>query len=1102
MENFRRRASSCFLFTKIIKIAGLVRENTLQTYVLWSFGAQRTLQVAERETGCSATQVVITTSDDAVESRWIVATERLEEGAIPREILSSLGNHRLRIPAVLGLAFLIEDKLREPRSFGFFSTLPLGIETALPCHVMGSFLLSSDRRSIRLDENGTESRFNIWLLSSALPRLYLFLLQTSLEYGDNKRWWPSRLRGKEDGILVDSFYSEHLRLSHRHVFYNKFRPENTLTSQQVVLSRGEPENIQKLLSKLETETVIRPSQAIYQLMTSKSELQLVNPAFVRSVIMGAPPFIFSEWDFKIIEDCIVYLLGKECNMSDLLGLTIIPLEDGTFGTFHDRSDDPNAECYYIWTPKTSSRKHNFSPKQFVHPNLRAKVRETLLKTQLNVVPLDASVMTHLIGEMFSSQPHFALDLYRVEASPQLSKWISDFWVSWPEYDRLGLSSSDVLSYPLVPTVRSSWYTSLSSCQNALSLIVEGDDQYFEDIRYFLDKLDLNVIRLSSEEVIPSALYGILKTADYPEFDIQSVLQALHARHNSNSFVELLHDCDREKQASFASWARNDVKQPIPTQLQPVAQQLPLWFSASKNLVEPDLRPASDIYMLPEGLQFDPTAQFMSVFVAGYSSLRYFNGPTLTYGQIQERLELPRELSTSELPSYRRFLELWLPLLLGERTEAPMAVHIPNCNRLICLSDTLYARDPLFEVAFGTHSPLLIHQDYMPLKTFLYRHGLKTERQLDIDMFLQCANAFEESQTDDNATTDRIARAEALYRAYEFSLPMSVTTPEESQRWSELDDLNFIPRNVSRRRLLRSQNESVLGMEIPPNVSALSMIVSPVDLVRADFEAVAWSQRAMFARQPDPRVLMAYPSLGLPSCMEVVSQLSLSLFCHFNLRCIKTAHLQYLSKLIELSRSQREIVIHDLEASYRFLDEHHAEVSANSLLQTESVFLNVNDPNVDEWKWDKADELVFETHDIDDSIRHVRNFLSPFRRLLQVAGVLQIYYPEYPAQAQPPNTSNSRLLSICSGFQRLRENNVLTDVVFLTSGDDKDQNFQSIMAHRNFLAVSSEYFWNLFAQGYQEAGQASEDNPVTVQSDRSRDSIQLVLGKRAIYYLIL
>lgn len=198
----------------------------------------------------------------------------------------------------------------------------------------------------------------------------------------------------------------------------------------------------------------------------------------------------------------------------------------------------------------------------------------------------------------------------------------------------------------------------------------------------------------------------------------------------------------------------------------------------------------------------------------------------------------------------------------------------------------------------------------------------------------------------------------------------------------------------------------------------------------------------------------------------------------------------------MSKSQQAIIAHDVAKTYAFLNTNSAAaVEAIATLDDSrsTIFLNVDDPETDDWRWDKVDDLVFETQDVDDNIRHVRKFLLPFSGLLTAAGVLPIHHPQYPSS--PVDAASPGLASLHLSFNNLRQKHILTDILFIT--DDHVEGAEPI-AHRAFLAACSEYFADAFSENYQEAREASSENPVRLLVDNyTTQAVETVLGKACL-----
>jgi sacsin len=855
IEPFHESASNCLLFTRINAINAAVRNPKGDHIQLWSFEAYRTQSTIEEASGFSVTDVIIT---DAAGSDfvWIVATSG-SDVAFPDELQAPhVAQHRLKLPPVAGLAISLKDHVPQSRSYKFFSTLPLGIATSLPLHVMASFVLSSDRRQIRLDEyDSPETQYNKWLLSTVIPPLYLFLLEHSLQREgalDNKQWWPCH-RTNDDifsRAIVNAFYSDttNLKDCSRRVFRSLNHPSLSLSPQEAILSGDEPLGIAEALTFLRPRQVVKLARGAHRLAVEISKIPTVNPAFLKNEIAQYPEALTSELPFKNLEDIIAFLSDpKPEEAAHLVGLPILPLQDGSFGTFQEKS---NPEYYFVWTPLSPEVPHNFPECNFVQPKLKVR---NLLKTGLNILTLDPTAIVGLIANKLPASSPF-------QPGPALSTWIYNFWASWPEYVHLGLDHSQISVFPLVPTIGHTTFVSLSQCKESKAVLVGGSSQQDESIRNCLDRMGLEVIRLD-EEPTPHHLQFILRTLGYPPLTFENLLLALVPF--QPTVTDKFQNLGAELHSEFASWARERIQR-VPEHLVPIAQALPIWHSACHGSAI-ELLPASEVIMLPQGIQMDLTAPFMSEYVANHGPLQYLNGPKLTFAELAENLELPSTFTHPEMLLYGRLLHSWIPRLPSGYSHP---IQVPNLNLELKASNELYSRDALFLSAFGSDSELFIPLELQELEAALQKHGLRNEGQLDIAMFRMCAEAVNNRQAD-----DRDAGALVVFDAYCVSLPMQVG-PNEEESWRQLDDLCFIPRKMDTERRLEGEAQDEHGLEIPLNIRELPLVVSPINLVRQEFESVAWTQRARFDTQPHQRVLLSHRALGRPRFSEVVGCLFL------------------------------------------------------------------------------------------------------------------------------------------------------------------------------------------------------------------------------------
>ena len=869
LEHFEEVASNFLLFTKLDELRCVVRIADGTEKVSWSTRAERIHELVEEESGFSTSKVNIShfSASGTRTTSWKIASATVSEVQIPATLLSALAKqYRLRLPPVIGLAASLDDTPpgdTPPRteSFQFFSTLPLAIKTTLPVHVMASFVLSPDRRQIRLDEfNNPETEYNRWLLSSIIPPLYLFLLET-FSYGDNKRWWPGRDPHREGPIariLVDNFFSVHLKTTQRYVFHSMFNPSSRLSPQDCVLFAGNS-CVKKVLSVLQSHRLVKLPTYITRRAANDSGIAIVDPVFLRNEILRDPSVITSVpgpalTELGELEELIGYLSGKgvvekaigedsaQAIVANLTDLPLLPLADGTFGTFQSK------ECptfYFVWTSRITSTHPIFPLDRLVHPDFKAKY---VLKLDLNVSSLNSDVVKAFIEARLPQSPMIQ------DADPETMEWIQDFWEEYPFFDKAPLQPDDISNFPLVPTLRPCCFVSLEECSNGSACIVRGNSQ--EQLWDCLGRLGLTVVQ-ADNPLNPENLTRIFKNRpdDFPEFNFERILAVMK---ESPTVSERFSNLDADSQRFFASWARPKIC-PFVEDLSLVAQELPIWEAARPGS-ELELRSAGDVLMLPQGLSTEVAARFLDRFVAEWGNLQYLNGPKLTFEELEDHLDLPTVLRPSDRLPYQELLTIWIAHLpFGYSRPLP----VPNSYGDIMPSNMLYAREELFEAAFGVDSVNFLAIEFQGLENALYRHGLlQGENGLDMAMFTACAEATHHIAEDQ----DRARRAEIVFRVYCVSLPLRATIDQD---WTSLDNLHFIPRNMGSVRRLEHHEDRQMGLDIPQRLQDLPDVVSPNELVRKEFEAIAWTQRASFLVQPTQRILLVNPGLGVPHITEVV-----------------------------------------------------------------------------------------------------------------------------------------------------------------------------------------------------------------------------------------
>lgn len=187
----------------------------------------------------------------------------------------------------------------------------------------------------------------------------------------------------------------------------------------------------------------------------------------------------------------------------------------------------------------------------------------------------------------------------------------------------------------------------------------------------------------------------------------------------------------------------------------------------------------------------------------------------------------------------------------------------------------------------------------------------------------------------------------------------------------------------------------------------------------------------------------------------------------------------------------EDLLSDIKDTYQWLLDHKGDEGLGDELlqyQGDQLFLNVDDPDTEEWNWRSADELCFNIDDLPDSnCWNVRKFLEPFEALLRLAEVEAVEAPSIPTL--PPTSLETQFTAMRNAFNEMRIGGKLTDVQFVA--EDGRESF----AHRAFLAATSEHFQSSFCGRFRDSGPATAAEPLVIQSlEYSGEAIACTIGE--------
>ncbi|KAK0187120.1 hypothetical protein F5146DRAFT_1063566 [Armillaria mellea] len=952
---------------------------------------------------------------EPVQERWMVATTSLPVTSLPSEFNILKEPHRLRSPIIVGLA--ARSTARSPSSYNLFSTLPLPMTSTLPCHLTASFILTPDRRHIRFDDyDNLESQYNRWILSTVAPPLYLTLLENLLVLvGHNDIWWPGNATQQDSvtRLLVDRFYADALPSSQRLVFPSHFNPSIRMRPSDAVILGNQPASVTHVLKVLRLPRYVSFPPIVCE--RCSGHIKTFNQEVLRdeialrgfSLIGGFETGKLTTSDIQSLLD----YLSEDSSIS-LMDLPLIPLANGSLVPLHPAD---YKKKYYIW--KSASKKHTlFNLGDLVDAGFDAN---GLTGKGYNVSELQASDVANLIRPFISE----ANACHTKSAAEEA--WIEKYWKEYPSLNM----DPDVHAqdFPLIPTVRPGLYVSMSALKTLPDVVSIGvtEPDWLPDC---LDRLGISTVRRNDERLPTSVRTVILAQ---PIVNIDQIIKLFE--HKTSPFQVL----DDDMLAKFTAWCRDKIGQ-CSSEYISAARSLPIWPSPSRDGKQYLAAKEKRMAMVPYQFPHDVINPFMSSSCVEFSQgLRHLGQDPVSLDTLWKKLKLPKELGPDNTSAYKRLVTA----LISDQSFTIREIPLPNGTRRLVPSNTLYARDPLFTAAFGTFEAHFMLEEFIDLEARLGPFGLKNTNNLDVDTFLICATSI----NDDVSGRDRDERAKLVFKAYCEDLPLRIAANED-RSWRQLDNLRFIPR-------LPLRQKSMGIAEFSPYVKHLPPVISPNEMILPEYEPISWTQRAIGKVRPAERVLLANPSLGKPTNSDVIQ------------------HLRVLALEVARDHTFDRHVLSDLEATYKWLDEHQDEVGEEMItLHQEHLFLNVDDPKRDVWMWNSADDMFFNITE-NGEFKTVHKFLEPYKDLLYVSGVESINDPPRP---EPVLSSvEAQFSKLREGFNAMRLEGKLTDVVFVTEDE------QRFAAHRSFLSPMSEYLRDLFCGEFTEAGPASADEPIEV-----------------------
>lgn len=753
--------------------------------------------------------------------KWLIVTMDVN---IPDKFKAELAKiydmHNLK---PMRVAAALESDQVQKLEYNLFCTLPLPVTTPLPAHFSAPLILEREGRNVRIDSDriGVESEYNKWLLSSPMPQLFLCLLERLLQVqNDNIQWWP-RMYSRDmtdlnvpSKIFLDAFWDARtIKESSRCLFASRYYPNTYLTPKDAVLFSPNAisyatcsQALSKVFAVTRPTNVVELPKQLFE-YAKKAQLHSVDGALVKTLLQDHGQF---RWlTTNEISDLLLYLSGTASSS----GLSLIPLEDGSYGKIGDTK-------YYVVGPFQAAA-YTLFPDRLVHRDLKLP---RLLMLGVNATGLSGAGMAELVQERIKPAHEFL-------GSEADKAWITSFWDA-----KLNIDPAKISHLPLIPTLKHLHFVSVRRMKEPSVTIIDAERSRGNFDYRILQKLGMTVVLRK---------YASLVGEEMSLTPYESFLKYMRNEKGLEK-IPCLESSDHEE---LASWVRSKFSS-TPANLADVARRLPVWHV--QQLGKPVLFGALDgAIVLPASMPSNYLLPFIAHPVIDWEiSMGNIKKDGCSAKCITQLLRISSgDILTSRM-AYKEFVKSFLNF---ERVER-YSLLVPNEIWALTPVERLFERHDLFQEAFRATPERLLSRDFQDIAELLGKYGLKRRRWLDLPMFKECAKAFNEDEDDEDS---KRSRCEILYQYFN---EMAIELPRDFDRFQELDQLKFIPRDST----IRTGYD---GIDLTRYMRG--GVLSPSEIVIAGYEAICWSQRGRVDPQPHSELCFTYGGLGKPTGKEVV-----------------------------------------------------------------------------------------------------------------------------------------------------------------------------------------------------------------------------------------
>lgn len=457
MDSYFDEARVSLLFLREIKLIDFSIQGELESG--WSVTRSGQANEFSQTVTCSFSK-----NGKTGEDKWRVCIQDLvlEADRLPKSSKRAMKNVECGLAALLSSDPVenheVLDSLKplQPR---MFNTLPLPLASDLPIHVHATFLLSGDRQSISIDENGAHAQEAIWnryLLQEALPKLYLALLEdVGQKVGQEVfNFWPQEQPPKRScaELLHDSFWGL-LPTSSRRVFPEAqlaaTLPRGRQPNKQLfdvnqavldLLPKAESESLAPLLVSLGVNLVRHIPPGVARHLKAVSGVKTVDGALFRQLLKLkiAKACLLQEMTKKCViwETLLSRAMPKQGDLEELDDCYLLPLAGTRIAklTYIATAEDSLVAKYYVVNEKEMEL-FGFASEILIPSEFGLKLGPILESGKFDIAMLKLSHVKKLLK----------LRPAATNSSPDAhtTAWLTEFWKFWNSRIDNALEISDL-----------------------------------------------------------------------------------------------------------------------------------------------------------------------------------------------------------------------------------------------------------------------------------------------------------------------------------------------------------------------------------------------------------------------------------------------------------------------------------------------------------------------------------------------------------------------------------------------------------------------------------------------------------------------------------